>query len=440
MMCKRLFILTLLISLLIGVSSFADPVGIFEDTVTIGDDPGIGSTLYEGYVWHGDVLSEQYLITGSGHDIWDAADDFHYAYNTVDGDVRLSANFEWIVHGTNSWAKYGVMLRESTDAGSVFRFMSDRGLNDYARAQGRSSTNAGAYELGGDWNSGAQALGIQRVTVQGLTVLEGLADFGNGWESRFIDLILNGNLEGEILAGVAVCSHETNQMAQSRAWNVVYEENPSLVGELSLTTVPASADLGVCPSVTPGFSIRALKPLVTDGWGTDAMNELLDTGMYKGLPAMPGSEGTRIDEFVNLRDTGNGVFSEDNGYPDKSYPGIDPLEDPAQDPAAGDDDNQFAVEILGYIQLTAGIHQIGSSHDDGVWIKIGGVEVGVNSGWGGPHDFIYNVEADGCYDLKVRYLEGGGGANLELHEVFLDGTRILLNDVANSGSAVFAVE
>ena len=429
MMCKRLFILTLLISLLTGVSSFADPVGIFEDTVDI-DTVGIGSILY-------DAAADEYLITASGADVWGNSDQFHYAYNTVNGDVRISASFQWVA-ASNDWAKYGVMLRESLAGNSVHRYMADRRLLDYAGEQGRTETGGGSGEWGSAWTGGAQALGIQRVTVDGLTIIEALADFGNGWESRRLELVLNGNLDGEILAGVAVTSHDNNILAQARAWNVAYEENPSLVGKFSLVTVPASADLGVCPSETPGFSIRALKPLVTDGWGTDGMNQLLDTGMYMGLPAMPGSEGTRIDEFVNLRDTGNGVFSEANGYPDAAFPGIDPVEVPAQDPAAGDDDNQFAVEVLGYIQLTAGNHFIGSSHDDGVWVEVGGVEVGVNASWGGPHDFLFKVEADGCYDLKVRYLEGSGGANLELHEVLADGTRILLNDVANGGSAVFA--
>ena len=430
-MCKRLFLLTLLISLLTGVSSSADPVGIFEDAVNIGDDPGVGSTLY-------DAAADEYLITASGHDVWDGADDFHYAYNTVDGDVRLSASFDWVV-ASNGWAKYGVMLRETLDAGSIHRFMSDRKDKDYAGAQGRRQTNGGSSEMGTAWTSGAQALAIQRVTVEGLTVIEGLADFGSGWESRYLQLVLNGNLAGEILAGVASSSHDNNIMAQCRAWNVVYEENPSLVGELNLTTVPASANLGVCPSDVPGFSIRALQPLVTDGWGEAAMNELLDTGMYMGLPAMPGSEGSRIEEFVNLHDTGGrGNFDEGNGYPDQSYPGADPFESPTADPAAGDDDNNIAVEVLGYIQLTAGIHQVGSWHDDGVWIEIGGVAVGSDGGWGGPHDFIFVVEEDGCYDFRARNLEGGGGASFELHEVFLDGTRILLNDVANGGSAVFA--
>lgn len=431
MMCKRLFILTLLISLLTGASSFADSVGIFEDAVNIGDDPGIGSTLY-------DAAADEYFITASGHDVWDGADDFHFAYNTVDGDIRISASFEWVCVD-NDWAKYGVMLRESLDASSVHRYMADRKPVDYAGEQGRTATGAGSSEWGTAWTGGAQALGIQRVTVEGLTVIEALADFGNGWESRRVELVLNGNLAGEILAGVAATSHDNRIMAQARAWNVLYEENPSLVGELVLTTVPASADLGVCPSDTPGFSIRALQPLVTDGWGEGGMNELLDTGMYMGLPAMPGSEGSRIEEFVNLHDTGGrGNFTVDNGYPDQTYPGADPFESPTADPAAGDDDNNIAIEVLGYIQLSAGIHQVGSWHDDGVWIEIGGVQVGVNTGWGGPHDFIFNVEADGCYEFKARNLEGGGGASFELQEVFLDGTRILLNDVANGGSAVFA--
>ena len=438
-MCNRLFLLTLLISLLIGVSSFAEPVGIFEDAVNVGDDPGIGSTLYEGYVWKGDLLTEQYLITASGHDVWDNADDFHFAYNTVSGDVRVSANFEWICK-TNDWAKYGVMLRNSLDDGSVHRYMAERGLSDYAGMQGRIATDGGSSEMGTAWTTGAKALAIQRVTVEGLTVIEALADFGNGWESRAVKLVLDGSINDEILAGVAVTSHDNTHLCQARAWNVAYEANPSLVGEISVPTVPASADLGVCPSDVPGFKIRSLKPLVTDGWGYNAMNTLLDTGMYMGLPAMPGSEGSRIDQFVNVRDTGNGVFSVDNGYPDKSYPGIDPLEDPAQDPAAGDDDNNFATEILGCIQLTAGLHQIGASSDDGTIIEIGGIEIGRTGEWKGTsnEDFLFKVEADGCYDLRARTMEGGGGASIELHEILMDGTRLLLNDVANGGSAVFA--
>ena len=439
-MCKRLFLLTLLISLLVGVSSFAEPVGIFEDAADVGDDPGIGSTVYEGYVWKSDVLSEQYLITASGHDVWDSSDDFHYAYNTVSGDIRVSANFEWIVK-SNDWAKYGVMLRNSLDGGSVHRYMAERGLSDYAGMQGRAAANGGSSEYGTAWTSGAQALGIQRVTNSGLTFIEGLADFGNGWESRALLLIMDNSINDELLAGVAVTSHDNKHLVQARCWNVQYEANPSLVGEFSTPLVPASADLGACPTDTPGFSIRALKPLVTDGWSANGMDELLDTGMYMGLPAQPGTEETRIDEFVNLYDTGgHGFFTADNGYPDLTFPGIDPLESAPVEPAGGDDDNNFACEVLGCIQLSAGLHVISACHDDDIYINIGGVLVGSKNTWdgGSKTDFVFEVEADGCYDLQVRFLEIGGGAYLELSEVLSDGTRVLLNDVANGGPAVFA--
>jgi hypothetical protein len=377
---------------------------------------------------------------GGGHDVWDNADDFHYAYNTVSGDVRVSANFEWIVK-SNDWAKYGVMLRNSTDAGSTHRYMAERGLSDYAGMQGRNSTDGGSSEFGTAWTTGATALAIQRVTVEGLTFIEGLAEFDNSgvWESRAINLVLSG-FDDEITAGVAVTSHDNTHLAQARCWNVQYQANPSMVGELSFPMVPASANLGASPSDVPGFKIQCLKPLVTDGWGYAAVREIFDTGMYKGLPPMPGSQGSRISQFVNVRDTGNGAFSVDNGYPDETYPGVDPDETPAADPAAGDDDDNHGTQVTGYIQLTAGLHMIGANSDDGTIVEIGGVEVGRSGEWKGASnaDFVFQVEADGVYNLRALHMEGGGGSSLELHEILMDGTRLLLNDVANGGSAVFA--
>ena len=160
-----------------------------------------------------------------------------------------------------------------------------------------------------------------------------------------------------------------------------------------------------------------------------------------GLPAMPGSEETRFEEFVNLYDTGGrGYFTESNGYPDQTFPGVDPFELSPAEPAGGDDDQNFACEVLGCIHLTEGMHIFGACHDDDIYINVGGVEVGSKDTWdgGAKTDFVYQVEADGYYDLQVRFLEIGGGAYLELHDVLLDGTRVLLNDVANGGSAVFA--
>lgn len=63
-----------------------------------------------------------YTMTGSGADIWDNADEFHYAYKTLTGVGSIEARVE-SVGNTNNWAKAGVMIRESLEPGSVHATM-----------------------------------------------------------------------------------------------------------------------------------------------------------------------------------------------------------------------------------------------------------------------------------------------------------------------------
>jgi regulation of enolase protein 1 (concanavalin A-like superfamily) len=58
-----------------------------------------------------------YTIVGSGNDIWDQADQFHYVYQAVTGDIDVSARVASL-QGSNGWAKAGVMIRETLDKGS----------------------------------------------------------------------------------------------------------------------------------------------------------------------------------------------------------------------------------------------------------------------------------------------------------------------------------
>ena len=60
-----------------------------------------------------------YTITAAGADIWDAADEFRYAYKQLSGDGSIVAQV-LSVEDTDDWAKTGVMIRESLDAGSRF--------------------------------------------------------------------------------------------------------------------------------------------------------------------------------------------------------------------------------------------------------------------------------------------------------------------------------
>jgi Concanavalin A-like lectin/glucanases superfamily len=60
-----------------------------------------------------------YTMTAAGSDIWNQADQFHYAYKTLTGVGSIQAQV-LSVDNTNVWAKAGVMIRETLDAGSKF--------------------------------------------------------------------------------------------------------------------------------------------------------------------------------------------------------------------------------------------------------------------------------------------------------------------------------
>jgi len=70
-----------------------------------------------------------FTITGSGTDIWDVTglgegyhDEFHYAYKTLTGPGAIVARVQ-SVSNTDSWAKAGVMIRETLDPGSKHAMM-----------------------------------------------------------------------------------------------------------------------------------------------------------------------------------------------------------------------------------------------------------------------------------------------------------------------------
>jgi regulation of enolase protein 1 (concanavalin A-like superfamily) len=63
-----------------------------------------------------------FTVTGSGADIWNSADAFHYVYQPLAGDGQLVARVV-AVQDVNSWSKAGVMIRSTLDANATFAQM-----------------------------------------------------------------------------------------------------------------------------------------------------------------------------------------------------------------------------------------------------------------------------------------------------------------------------
>jgi len=81
------------------------------------------------------------LMNGIGTDIWDTADEFRYAYLNLNGNGSLTARVDSLAD-TDAWAKAGVMIRESIDAGSAFAAVyltGDSGVRYQARLMSREA-------------------------------------------------------------------------------------------------------------------------------------------------------------------------------------------------------------------------------------------------------------------------------------------------------------
>ncbi len=66
-----------------------------------------------------------FTIAGSGVDIWHQSDGFHFVFQPLNGDGSLTVQVLNIAN-TDEWAKAGVMIRESTNASSMFILASVR--------------------------------------------------------------------------------------------------------------------------------------------------------------------------------------------------------------------------------------------------------------------------------------------------------------------------
>ncbi|HJN88823.1 MAG TPA: hypothetical protein QGG93_00725, partial [Verrucomicrobiota bacterium] len=112
-----------------------------------------------------------------------------------------------------------------------------------------------------------------------------------------------------------------------------------------------------------------------------------------------------------------------------------------QIPGWGDSADGIVAEMLGYLELSKGLHTLGVNSDDGFKLSFGpnpkdqlGIVAGEFNGSRGAADSIFNivVEADGLYPVRLLWYEGNSGANVEFFSVNKSGARILINDPDNA--------
>jgi beta-glucanase (GH16 family)/regulation of enolase protein 1 (concanavalin A-like superfamily) len=158
-----------------------------------------GSTSYSAGV---------FTVAGSGADITGAADAFHFARMPASGDcdirVRVASQ-----GNTNTWAKAGVMIRESLAPGSKFALMAVTPGNGF-RFQSRATTSGSATSsvAGGSLNSAPN--NWVRLTRTGSTFTGYKSVDGVNWTLVTSVTLTMGT---DVYIGLPVCSHDNTVLS-----------------------------------------------------------------------------------------------------------------------------------------------------------------------------------------------------------------------------------
>ncbi|MBN2325883.1 MAG: hypothetical protein JXR73_01925 [Candidatus Omnitrophica bacterium] len=94
-------------------------LGVFDAQQDIFDVENPGNLGADGGAAF-DPAAGRYVVVGSGRDIWDAADNFHFMYKEISGDFSIESTLK-VDAGTSSseWVKAMLMARQELDAESA---------------------------------------------------------------------------------------------------------------------------------------------------------------------------------------------------------------------------------------------------------------------------------------------------------------------------------
>jgi glucose/arabinose dehydrogenase/fibronectin type 3 domain-containing protein len=228
-------------------------------------------------------------ITGSGADIWGTADEFHFAYQPLNGDGELVARVTNITTG-HMWSKVGLMVRETAAAnsrhGTIF-------LGALKGAAFQYRTNNGGTSAGDNGDSITTLPRWIRVQRQGNVIRGYFSSDGVNWTQR--GTVTLASLPTSVLIGVAYTSHVDGTIGSATLDNVTLTGSdptpdttpPSVPTNLQATAISTSRiDLAWTASTDTGGSGLTGYRVFRNGGATPiatvATTSYSDTGLASG--------------------------------------------------------------------------------------------------------------------------------------------------------------
>lgn len=199
-------------------------------------DSDIGSV---GNAGSATIYNGLFTINGSGADIWNNADAFHYVYRKVSGDCVITARIASL-QNTDAWAKSGVMIRETLNPGSAFADCVVTPGNGTS-FQWRQTANGGCDYTGG----GSKVVPYwMRLSRTGNVITGYQSPDGITWTQIGSEAFTMGT---NVYVGLCTTAHNNSKLCTSTLDNVSVSEEGSLAFSNALYTV---SEQGVSATIT----------------------------------------------------------------------------------------------------------------------------------------------------------------------------------------------
>ena len=180
-------------ALVLSVLGGQGPVGIFTAQSDVGR--ATGSASY-------DPRQQTYLVAGSGQNMWDSRDDFHFVWKRISGNFILSTRARFLGRGVEEHRKIGWTIRPSLDPGSAHVTAALHG-NGLMSLQFRRQTSR-ITEEAKSADSLPEADAIIKLERRDGVYLMSVAQFG---DTLVTQRLAGVSLPDTVYVGLFVCSH-----------------------------------------------------------------------------------------------------------------------------------------------------------------------------------------------------------------------------------------
>jgi hypothetical protein len=158
-----------------------------------------------------DTSTGTFAMRGSGADIWNSSDEFHFAYRELTGNGAVTVQVSEL-QDVDRWTKSGVMIRASLSPTSAHASMfvsPSMGVAFQRRVTaGGASTHTGASGAPPHW---------LRLVREGNVFTGYTSEDGSGWTPVGSDTIV---MSPTVLVGIPLTSHSDGAVADVKVENV----------------------------------------------------------------------------------------------------------------------------------------------------------------------------------------------------------------------------